>query len=327
MRHARKKHRSVWFPPGTWDREAEVLARLQNLAMIKDRCIMEDHRHLFGAEWRAEQPAIRERQACRSADADELSKTIGWLPEVDGSATMTVGRPSPRCGAIQVQAPRRAASCRPTSRVLIRARTTAFELLTLTRSDPVRVDVDGFVSRIQFDPQALWEFEHDTLNCCGLPFADSPLLRRDHEDSFAARQTDPESIISDAADRRVAQVDTPAHQVLVLRSRRFRQRWSPARPRRILMCPLVSRSACAGSRCRRYGCHFAGHQHWSGLDFRLDLGRTDQTRLSLDSRNRQPSRQFPSRARVRRSGRSQQRARARPRASPARDRPNSSRRW
>jgi len=46
---AAKRAEAVWLPPGAWSREAEQAALTQNLKVIKDRCIMEDHRHLFGA--------------------------------------------------------------------------------------------------------------------------------------------------------------------------------------------------------------------------------------------------------------------------------------
>jgi len=40
---------AVWLPPGAWSREAEKAARTHNLMFIKDRCIIEEHKHLFGA--------------------------------------------------------------------------------------------------------------------------------------------------------------------------------------------------------------------------------------------------------------------------------------
>jgi predicted CoA-binding protein len=46
---AAKHAEAVWLPPGTWSREAEEAAQTHNLTLIKDRCIMEEHRHLFGA--------------------------------------------------------------------------------------------------------------------------------------------------------------------------------------------------------------------------------------------------------------------------------------
>jgi uncharacterized protein len=39
---------AVWFPPGAWSREGESEARSHDLSVIKDRCIIEDHRHLVG---------------------------------------------------------------------------------------------------------------------------------------------------------------------------------------------------------------------------------------------------------------------------------------
>lgn len=46
---AAKRAEAVWLPPGTWSREAEEAARTSNLTLVKDRCIMEEHRHLTGA--------------------------------------------------------------------------------------------------------------------------------------------------------------------------------------------------------------------------------------------------------------------------------------
>jgi uncharacterized protein len=40
---------AVWLPPGTWSREAGELARSRNLTLVKDRCIVEEHRHLTAA--------------------------------------------------------------------------------------------------------------------------------------------------------------------------------------------------------------------------------------------------------------------------------------
>jgi uncharacterized protein len=46
---AAKRAEAVWFQPGTWSREAEEEATRHELTIIKDRCIMEDHRHVLGA--------------------------------------------------------------------------------------------------------------------------------------------------------------------------------------------------------------------------------------------------------------------------------------
>lgn len=43
---ASKRTHGVWLPPGTWSREAEEEARRHNLPVVRDSCIMEDHRHL-----------------------------------------------------------------------------------------------------------------------------------------------------------------------------------------------------------------------------------------------------------------------------------------
>lgn len=43
---ASKQTHGVWLPPGTWSREAEEEARRHKLPVVRDSCIMEDHRHL-----------------------------------------------------------------------------------------------------------------------------------------------------------------------------------------------------------------------------------------------------------------------------------------
>lgn len=46
---AAKHAEAVWLPPGAWSREAEEAARRHHLTLIKERCIIEEHRHLAGA--------------------------------------------------------------------------------------------------------------------------------------------------------------------------------------------------------------------------------------------------------------------------------------
>jgi predicted CoA-binding protein len=46
---AAKRADAVWLPPGAWSHEAGAEAQAHHLALIKDRCIIEDHRHLAGA--------------------------------------------------------------------------------------------------------------------------------------------------------------------------------------------------------------------------------------------------------------------------------------
>jgi predicted CoA-binding protein len=112
-----KRAEAVWFPPGAWSREAEDAARSQELTVIKDRCIMEDHRHLFGAigEARAGHPQKTGVHVRRRKPAFEDNRL---RPEDDGYVAtggggrsagggvravldekkMTKGRPSPRRG-------------------------------------------------------------------------------------------------------------------------------------------------------------------------------------------------------------------------------------
>jgi predicted CoA-binding protein len=46
---AEKGARAVWLPPGTWSRAAQVEAEKHQLAIVKDRCLIEEHRHSAGA--------------------------------------------------------------------------------------------------------------------------------------------------------------------------------------------------------------------------------------------------------------------------------------
>jgi predicted CoA-binding protein len=46
---AAKRATAVWLPPGTWSRAALEEANRHELVVVKDRCILDEHRHLFGA--------------------------------------------------------------------------------------------------------------------------------------------------------------------------------------------------------------------------------------------------------------------------------------
>ena len=46
---AAKGVRCVWLEPGTWSRAADEAARERDLAIVKDRCIIDAHQHLAGA--------------------------------------------------------------------------------------------------------------------------------------------------------------------------------------------------------------------------------------------------------------------------------------
>jgi hypothetical protein len=37
---------TVWLPPGAWSQAAETAAQQHGLTLIKERCVMEEHRHL-----------------------------------------------------------------------------------------------------------------------------------------------------------------------------------------------------------------------------------------------------------------------------------------
>lgn len=57
---ASKRPDAVWLPPGTWSRAAAEEAAKYQLAVVKDRCIIEEHRHLTGA--RGEPPSGHPRK-------------------------------------------------------------------------------------------------------------------------------------------------------------------------------------------------------------------------------------------------------------------------
>jgi hypothetical protein len=41
-----KRAYAVWLPPGAWSQEAEEEARRHDLTLVKERCIIEEHKHL-----------------------------------------------------------------------------------------------------------------------------------------------------------------------------------------------------------------------------------------------------------------------------------------
>jgi predicted CoA-binding protein len=114
---AAKRADAVWLPPGAWSREAEDTARRHGLAVVKDRCIVEDHRHLFGStrDLRAGHPHkagvhVSRRKAQfednRKRPADDGYVAGGGGGRVAGGGVRAVlderkmmkGRPSPRSG-------------------------------------------------------------------------------------------------------------------------------------------------------------------------------------------------------------------------------------
>jgi predicted CoA-binding protein len=112
-----RRAEAVWFPPGAWTRDAEDEAREHDLTVVKERCIMEDHRHLFGphGEPRAGHPpktGVHLRRRKRTFEDNRLRpEDDGYVPGGGGGSTagggvravldekkMTKGRPSPRSG-------------------------------------------------------------------------------------------------------------------------------------------------------------------------------------------------------------------------------------
>jgi predicted CoA-binding protein len=84
IREAAGKHAyAVWLPPGAWSREAEREAQQQNLGLVKERCIIEEHQHLAGATGEAgaghpNNPGVHlGRRAHTAADAPATGYTAG----------------------------------------------------------------------------------------------------------------------------------------------------------------------------------------------------------------------------------------------------------
>jgi predicted CoA-binding protein len=118
VREAAAKHaEAVWFPPGVWTREAEDEARQHDLIVIKDRCILEDHRHLFdhNGEPRSGHPqktGVHVRRRQRTFEDNRVRhdnegyvaaggggrSAGGGVRSVLDEKKMTKGRPSPRSG-------------------------------------------------------------------------------------------------------------------------------------------------------------------------------------------------------------------------------------
>jgi predicted CoA-binding protein len=117
---ARKRAEAVWFAPGAWSREAHDAAVRHGLAVVKDRCIIEEHRHLAGAHGEAgaghprktgvhvrrRKPAFEDnRQRPEDegyvADGGGGRSAGGGVRAVLDEKKMTRGKPSPRSGRLK----------------------------------------------------------------------------------------------------------------------------------------------------------------------------------------------------------------------------------
>jgi predicted CoA-binding protein len=115
-----KRAEAVWLPPGAWSREAEDAARRLELAVVKDRCIVEDHRHLFGTTGEAtaghpqktgvhiprrkrifEDNRPRPEDHGYVADGGGGHAAGGGVRAVLDEKKMVKGRPSPRSGRLK----------------------------------------------------------------------------------------------------------------------------------------------------------------------------------------------------------------------------------
>jgi predicted CoA-binding protein len=114
---AAKRAEAVWLPPRAWSHDAEDEARRLELIVVKDRCILEDHRHLFGASGEAhaghpDKTGVHIRRRKRTFEDNRLRAEEGGYvagggggPAAGGGVRaildekkMMKGRPAPRSG-------------------------------------------------------------------------------------------------------------------------------------------------------------------------------------------------------------------------------------
>jgi predicted CoA-binding protein len=59
---AAKGAEAVWLPPGAWSPAADVVAQQRGLTLIKECCVMEEHRHLSGRSGHPEKWGVHVRR-------------------------------------------------------------------------------------------------------------------------------------------------------------------------------------------------------------------------------------------------------------------------
>jgi predicted CoA-binding protein len=115
---AAKRVEAVWLPPGVWTPRAEEEARRHDVALIKDRCIEEDHRHFLKGGGHPKRLGVHVGRRRRTYEDNRKDLEVAGYAEGGGGGgkggggkravldekKMVRGRPSPR------QGPRRRAS-------------------------------------------------------------------------------------------------------------------------------------------------------------------------------------------------------------------------
>jgi predicted CoA-binding protein len=115
-----KRVEAVWLPPGAWSREAEDEARTHELAVVTNRCIVVDHRHLFASSGAVrsghpQKTGVHLRRRRRTFEDNRLRpeddgyvagggggrSAGGGVRAVLDEIKMMKGRPSPRSGPVK----------------------------------------------------------------------------------------------------------------------------------------------------------------------------------------------------------------------------------
>jgi predicted CoA-binding protein len=112
---ATKGAEAVWLPPGAWGPAADAAAQQRGLTLIKERCVMEEHRHLFqrsghpekwGVHVRRRKPAYEDNRARPDDDGYTPSGGGGHVAGGGGRSVldekkMVAGAPSRRSGPMK----------------------------------------------------------------------------------------------------------------------------------------------------------------------------------------------------------------------------------
>lgn len=121
IREVVSKHaEAIWLPPGAWSRDADAEAKRHEIPLVKERCIIEEHRHLASGvgEPTAGLPTksgvhVRRRQATfedNRARAEERGYVAGGggghrggggVRSILDEKKMVKGRPSHRSGPMK----------------------------------------------------------------------------------------------------------------------------------------------------------------------------------------------------------------------------------
>lgn len=109
---AAKRVEVVWLPPGAWSPAADAAARRHGVTLVKDRCIMEEHRRLFGRSGHPRKWGVHLRRRKPTYEDNRVRHTAsGYTPAGGGGHAaggggrsildekkMQAGAPSPRRG-------------------------------------------------------------------------------------------------------------------------------------------------------------------------------------------------------------------------------------